>query len=155
MASPQSTTTTKICSMCRKELPTEAFRSNAARRDGLHSSCRLCEKARLRGDSAALERKQARDRAREELRAPRRRTGRRESRKDPLHARVRRKLQRAAQAGKVVRPDACSQCDAVGPVEGHHADYGRPLDVEWLCPACHGQRHRKYPIDGRGDGDDA
>lgn len=35
------------------------------------------------------------------------------------------------------RPPACQSCAAIGPVEAHHTDYSRPLDVEWLCRPCH------------------
>lgn len=27
-------------------------------------------------------------------------------------------------------------------LNAHHADYSRPLDVEWLCIGCHSRRHR-------------
>ena len=39
--------------------------------------------------------------------------------------------------GKLVKPYRCSRCGKVGPVEGHHADYNFPLQVEWLCRECH------------------
>lgn len=42
----------------------------------------------------------------------------------------------AVQAGTIVRPTACEECGAVGPVEGIHADYGKPLDVRHLCRRC-------------------
>lgn len=41
------------------------------------------------------------------------------------------------------RPDRCSQCATVGPVQAHHDDYSKPLKVRWLCTACHGIEHRK------------
>lgn len=40
-----------------------------------------------------------------------------------------------------VRP--CERCgDAIG-VQAHHEDYSKPLDVTWLCPKHHGERHRE------------
>ena len=45
-------------------------------------------------------------------------------------------------SGEMVRPDSCSKCGAVGKVQGHHADYDKPLAVEWLCLDCHIEVHR-------------
>lgn len=64
-------------------------------------------------------------------------------------------LQYAAQAevvkalrrGELVRPDRCSDCGKPGKpgpgtsIEGHHPDYSKPLEVEWLCRRCHKSRH--------------
>lgn len=51
------------------------------------------------------------------------------------------RLGHAIRHGKVVRPDACERCGAKGNVEGHHHDYSKPLDVEWLCRPCHAAHH--------------
>jgi len=48
---------------------------------------------------------------------------------------------KALREGVLVRPEACEQCGKRSPVHGHHGDYSRPLDVEWLCPACHSRHH--------------
>lgn len=36
----------------------------------------------------------------------------------------------------------CEECGAEE-AQMHHEDYGRPLDVRWLCVPCHGRAHRK------------
>jgi transcriptional regulator with XRE-family HTH domain len=55
---------------------------------------------------------------------------------------ARARLNHAVRMGKLKRPDECERCGADSRlVEAHHADYSRPLDVEWLCPACHSAEH--------------
>ena len=46
-----------------------------------------------------------------------------------FHARIRRE--------KIVRPEYCSACDKKRRVQGHHADYAKPYEVEWVCRKCH------------------
>jgi hypothetical protein len=61
------------------------------------------------------------------------------------HAYARKVFHKALQAGKIVRPEACSRCgDKPGRsrygrsrIHAHHHDYSKPLDVEWLCARCH------------------
>jgi len=50
---------------------------------------------------------------------------------------------RAVRAGRLPRPEACQRCGRECVPHGHHADYARPLDVKWLCTACHGAEHRR------------
>ena len=60
-------------------------------------------------------------------------------------------LNRAIARGEVI-PQPCEDCGAeVYPahdgrrgVHAHHDDYSKPLDVRWLCYACHGKEHRRY-----------
>lgn len=53
------------------------------------------------------------------------------------------KLYRALRAGLIEKPDHCEMCGSSSTLQGHHHDYGRPLDVAWLCFICHGTVHRK------------
>lgn len=45
--------------------------------------------------------------------------------------------------GAMPRPDACTECGKKGRVDGHHEDYTKPDEVEWLCRSCHMRRHNK------------
>ncbi len=55
--------------------------------------------------------------------------------------RARRKLQDAVRLGWIQRP-LCEGCGTNENVQGHHADYSKPLVVDWLCGICHAAEHR-------------
>ena len=55
--------------------------------------------------------------------------------------RVRQKARRAISNGLLVK-GACERCGDMK-VHAHHEDYSRPLDVNWLCPLHHSERHRE------------
>lgn len=57
--------------------------------------------------------------------------------------RARDAVNNAVKAGRLIRPEACSQCGVVCTPHGHHPDYDKPLEVVWLCPPCHTKEH--YP----------
>jgi hypothetical protein len=55
----------------------------------------------------------------------------------------RRRFDYAVRSGKLARPSNC-QCCGVGCIpHGHHTDYTKPFEVEWLCVDCHLAAHRK------------
>ena len=47
----------------------------------------------------------------------------------------------AIRDGRMERGAECFFCGIDGKLHAHHCDYSRPLDVFWLCPACHGKLH--------------
>jgi len=61
----------------------------------------------------------------------------------PVRRSARRKVQTEKDAGRLEQPEACSSCGTPGPVEAHHGDYSKPLEVEWLCSACHDRADRE------------
>ncbi len=49
---------------------------------------------------------------------------------------------KAIKEGRLIRPTTCSRCHKENcPIAGHHKDYNKPLDVEWLCLPCHSHVH--------------
>jgi hypothetical protein len=46
-------------------------------------------------------------------------------------------VRRALEVGQLVKPTTCSECGGTDRIEGHHEDYSKPLEVEWLCYECH------------------
>lgn len=54
------------------------------------------------------------------------------------------KVGNAIKNGSLIRSTNCETCDTECKTVGHHHDYLKPLDVEWLCQACHKQWHVKH-----------
>jgi hypothetical protein len=49
----------------------------------------------------------------------------------------------ALRRGLIVPAKWCERCGGKSGIVGHHPDYARPVDVEWLCLACHAVVHHK------------
>lgn len=63
--------------------------------------------------------------------------------KNPLKWKAHIALNNAIRSGAVEKPDRCEGCGSTYALHGHHEDYAAPLAVNWLCPHCHGARHRE------------
>lgn len=54
-------------------------------------------------------------------------------------------LQCALRWGKITKPLHCESCgvNPGKPLDGHHDDYDKPLQVKWLCRQCHVNLHAR------------
>jgi hypothetical protein len=59
----------------------------------------------------------------------------------PTAAKAHDAVKRALKAGTLKRKN-CELCGSAENIHAHHDDYSKPLDVVWLCSACHRMRHR-------------
>ena len=74
-------------------------------------------------------------------RAVRRAINARHHLRHPEERKARNAVNHAIRAGLLTR-GPCEVCGAER-VQGHHDDYGKPLEPRWLCVRCHGKLRRK------------
>ena len=124
----------KRCPKCGESKPVEEYYKQPSNRSGLSPYCIPCQRVynreRQRKNGATASR--SKDRWRE----------------GNQHVyRAHRALRVALLKGRVSeRP--CEVCGA-GKAHAHHDDYSKPLDVIWLCPVHHRERHAWLKEQGR------
>lgn len=137
-----------LCPTCRLWLPSSGFYRTKRTWNGLGSQCKAChsegvlrtrDKDRAR-DSSREYVGRARLRDPEKFRAREREASRHRPRGEKYRART--LLNNAVRDGRIAKPEACQACGAAARLTGHHADYSKPLEVQWLCYRCHGKVHR-------------
>ncbi len=67
----------------------------------------------------------------------------------PEKHKARQAVLNAVNRGKLIRVDSCNRCGSQEAIEAHHADYSKPLQIEWLCYACHCTEHGRRILHGR------
>lgn len=148
----------RCCTRCEVEKPLTEFYKRSDVKDGYRPWCKKCSReVSSKWEEENRERKRAkakkwqeenRDRATakrrewerlnpEQTRENQRRTE--EKHRDRTRARWR--LKAAVRRGKITKPDTCERCGFTAElpreIHGHHHDYAKPLEVEWLCQSCH------------------
>ena len=68
------------------------------------------------------------------------------SKKLPIKERARREgarmlLNKAVSTGQIIKPESCESCGKIIDTQGHHSDYNKPYEVNWLCRKCHNMLH--------------
>jgi len=142
------------CSKCKRMLLTENFRKHkTSRKSGFFSWCRSCEHASFQTDDYRAKRNAYHRQERLDGRhnpERDRRNSLNARRRFPEKQRARRELRRALDAGELFRPISCQFCgeapvpakDGRSTLQAHHEDYAKPLEVIWLCIACHALERR-------------
>jgi hypothetical protein len=152
----------KRCSKCGEDRPLDDFYRDRAKADGRRASCKECTNVQIlawrRANPESVNEFGRRyyERHTEKERARNRRysdqhpdkvlaRAERAHERHPEKRRARNAVTRAVTAGRLTRPSECERCGSPGKpyrdgrasIQAHHHDYGKPLDVEWLCPDCH------------------
>lgn len=146
---------TKVCNHCKLSKVLSAFHRAPRYSLGVSGRCRDCialtRSRNYRGNTEILRRRRVKKRAeyasnpdpvRAAVKAYRERTGYK-SRRDPVKRAAQSMVLSAIRSGKIIKPKRCTECRRTVKIDGHHEDYSKPLDVIWLCRACHLRRHRK------------
>ena len=128
--------TVKTCFKCGAVKPLDEFYRHPEMLDGHLGKCKDCTKRDVAARSAVVRPERAAY-ERERFQRPERKRKVREYVKrhvtrHPDRASARRAVNNAVRDGRLTR-HPCAVCGATERVQAHHADYSKPLDVEWLC----------------------
>ncbi len=133
----------KQCICCGRTLPLAEFYPHKQMADGHLNKCKECCK-RQANERRRANLEEARESDRQRGKNPKRRAAHvisamKYSKANPTKSRARDRVYKAIKAGKLKRKP-CEVCGALN-THAHHHDYSKPLDVKWLCPACHARVH--------------
>lgn len=150
----------KTCFKCDRELPLTEFYKHPQMGDGHLNKCKNCtkrdvsmnyrsnisyyktyERSRLDSPKRVTARKEYIARLRKEEPERVRAYQERWASRNQYKRKAQTELGNAVRDGKVKR-QSCERCGSLR-TQGHHEDYSRPLEVMWLCPKHHGERHRE------------
>lgn len=138
------------CTICGELKPLSKFARQSGMASGHINQCYACRSKRTRQNPAHREKQAKIHKAWYEAHAktPERRARKAERMRAYRLAHVARERYlarmvtwRAIKAGRLTR-QPCEVCGATK-VQAHHADYGKPLDVRWLCRPHHLELHRR------------
>ena len=138
----------KVCFKCGKLLPLTEFYVHPQMADGHLNKCMDCTRKDVNEGRAArrdyyreYDRRRFKDAHRKIVVAKHNQSMRA---RFPEKYKCRTYFGNAVRDGRILRPDSCSACGGKCIPQGHHADYSKPLDVQWLCRSCHGKLHGWY-----------
>ena len=136
-----------LCPACKRLLPETSYYKSKRTWNGITSQCRNCH---IRGSIRTRDTENSKRLGRESMRRQRKinpekfRAREREYSKNgrPKDIRyyARLCLNNALRGGIIQKPKVCEKCNKEKKLTGHHEDYMKPLEVEWLCYGCHGNK---------------
>ncbi len=155
-----------LCTACKVEKPVSEMAKDRRRVKGYIPKCTACKtlsglayrhrhrqltRERSRERYLRDSRRRAEDRRQYTKNHPEQTKARMRAERVSEKGQARNALREAVRSGRVMKPDACQDCGRSGvKIDGHHHDYTKPFDVEWLCSWCHGKRHRLPDVEMAG-----
>ena len=148
----------KECFKCKEELPLTQFYKHSGMSGGHLGKCKLCTRRdvsqhrkanifsireydrsrNMREDRVSARRKYISSERGKEVKS---RIVKRWVEKNPEKRQAHTKVRVAIKSGLLVR-EACEKCGSEK-AQAHHDDYSKPLDIMWLCPKHHKERHKE------------
>lgn len=136
----------KPCIRCGATKPLSEFYTHPRMGDGHLNKCKeCCRSDARRRHYQRMEDPAWREAERERGREKAARNGHLYPKRTPEQRSAHTKVAAAIRSGRLIPAMACQRCGhdfSEYGREAHHPDYGRPLDVEWLCRRCHRKHHR-------------
>ena len=135
----------KVCFKCGGTKELNEFYKHPRMADGHVNKCKECNKKDV-SQNYQVNREYYAGYERERFRRPKRKAKAIEYQRNrraanPEKYKANTKVGNAVR-GKKIEPDSCLKCGKF-PVEAHHPDYTKPLEIVWLCRACHLAEHGK------------
>ena len=118
------------CQTCHEEIPDN--KKNQSGRGKKYWRCRACHAKIVRKYRNTPKGRAAQARASSTM-----------YKKHKVKMLARLKARFAVKTGTLIKPKKCEVCEEVKPLQGHHEDYSKPLEVIWLCTGCHADADRE------------
>lgn len=139
----------KTCIGCGDTKPLKEFYAQPGNTDGRGGRCKECVKDGVRKNYAA-KRAQYAAYERERFQRPDRKEYARKAlqkhrARNPEKNTARQAVANALRDGRLAR-GPCGVCGTTVKVQTHHADYSKPLAVEWLCFKCHREERHDQTV---------
>lgn len=141
----------KKCSKCKEIKPVAEFSRNKKYASGYISQCRLCVSKWFTEEYYPKNNTGINARTKEYRQEHRVAINQNTyAKQDPGKQKARRAVNNALAAGKITKPTECPSCGNSGyRIEGHHKDYSKALEVDWMCMKCHAKLHRELRATAR------
>ena len=138
----------KVCFKCGEKKPLTEFYKHSAMADGHVNKCKTCNKKDVsKNYRDNIDHYKEYDKERNSNRTETLTITSREHRhRNPEKYKARTALNNALRDGKIIKTP-CIKCGSEENIQGHHEDYSKPLEVEWLCFTCHRKDHGQFDYD--------
>ncbi len=144
----------KTCKQCDQTKPLDDFYAAPCNLDGKSGKCKECIKANARANRAAnieyyreYDRKRGGGRWSQEYlnsmayKESCKKSNQKYRASNPAKYQAHTMVGNAVRDGRLEKLNECEGCGSRVNIHGHHDDYAKPLEVRWLCAACHKQWH--------------